>query len=93
MINVNEYFDGAVKSLGYASAEGKSTVGVIESGEYEFGTSSHETMVVIEGELVALLPGENEWKSFTNGQSFKVPANSSFKVKATAQTSYLCKYQ
>ncbi|PJJ84772.1 pyrimidine/purine nucleoside phosphorylase [Mucilaginibacter auburnensis] len=93
MINVNEYFDGAVKSLGYASAEGKSTIGVIESGEYEFGTSSHETMIVIEGELIALLPDNNEWKSFTNGQSFEVPANSSFKVKATAQTSYLCKYK
>ncbi len=93
MINVNEYFDGAVKSLGYASAEGKSTIGVIERGEYEFGTSSHETMVVIEGELVALLPDAADWKSFTNGQSFEVPANSSFKVKATSQTSYLCKYK
>ena len=64
MIDVNEYFNGTVKSLGYNSAEGKSTIGVIEPGEYEFGTSSHETMVVIEGELIALLPGQTEWKSF-----------------------------
>jgi purine/pyrimidine-nucleoside phosphorylase len=93
MINVNEYFDGTVKSLGYDSAEGKSTIGVIEAGEYEFGTSSHETMVVIEGELIAQLPGSEAWTSFTNGQSFEVPANSSFKVKANSQTSYLCKYK
>ncbi|MDN5285507.1 MAG: hypothetical protein JWR38_1781 [Mucilaginibacter sp.] len=93
MINVNEYFDGAVKSLAYTTAEGKSTIGVIESGEYEFGTSSHETMTVIEGELVALLPGAQDWKSFTNGQSFEVPAKTSFKVRAVAQTSYLCKYR
>ena len=93
MFNVNEYFDGKVKSLAYTSAEGKSTIGVIESGEYEFGTSTHETMVVIEGELVALLPGESEWKSFKNGQSFEVPANSSFKVKTSGQSSYLCKYR
>ena len=93
MINVNEYFDGAVKSLGYQSAEGKSTIGVIESGEYEFGTSQHETMVVIEGALEALLPGASEWKIFSNGQSFEVPANASFKVKAQQQTSYLCKYK
>ena len=93
MINVNEYFDGKVKSLAYTSAEGKSTIGVIESGEYEFGTSTHETMVVIEGELVALLPGESEWKSFKNGQSFEVPANSSFKVTTSGQSSYLCKYR
>jgi uncharacterized protein YaiE (UPF0345 family) len=93
MINVNEYFDGAVKSLAYTSANGKSTIGVIENGEYEFGTSTHETMMVIEGELVALLPGEQEWRSYTNGQSFEVPANASFKVKSQSQTSYLCKYQ
>lgn len=93
MINVNEYFDGTVKSLGYDSADGKSTIGVIEPGEYEFGTSSHETMVVVEGELVALLPGQSEWKSFKNSEYFEVPANSSFKVKATSQTSYLCKYK
>jgi uncharacterized protein YaiE (UPF0345 family) len=93
MINVNEYFDGAVKSLAYAATNGKSTIGVIETGEYEFGTSTHETMTVIEGELVALLPGEQEWKSYANGQSFEVPANTSFKVKSQGQTSYLCKYQ
>ena len=93
MINVNEYFNGTVKSLGYDSSEGKSTIGVIEPGEYEFGTSSHETMIVIEGELVALLPGQAEWKSYKNSESFEVPANSSFKVKSTAQTSYLCKYK
>ncbi|MBC7913954.1 MAG: pyrimidine/purine nucleoside phosphorylase [Pyrinomonadaceae bacterium] len=93
MINVNEYFDGTVKSLGYTSSEGKSTVGVIEPGEYEFGTSTHETMVVIEGELLALLPGQTEWKSFKNSESFEVAADSSFKVKADSQTSYLCKYE
>ncbi|WP_207425495.1 pyrimidine/purine nucleoside phosphorylase [Pedobacter sp. SYSU D00535] len=93
MINVNEYFDGAVKSLGYESAEGKSTIGVIEKGEYEFGTSQHETMVVIEGALEALLPDSTEWTMYSNGQSFEVPANTSFKVKAQQQTSYLCKYK
>lgn len=93
MINVNEYFEGAVKSLAYTAADGKSTIGVIESGEYEFGTSSHETMTVIEGELIALLPGAQDWKSFTNGQSFEVEANTSFKVKTTGQSSYLCKYR
>jgi uncharacterized protein YaiE (UPF0345 family) len=93
MINVNEYFNGTVKSLAYTSAEGKSTVGVIEPGEYEFGTSTHETMIVIQGELIALLPGQSEWKSFKNSESFEVEANSSFKVKAINQTAYLCKYK
>jgi hypothetical protein len=93
MIAVNEYFGGAVKSLAYESAEGKSTIGVIEKGEYEFGTSMHETMYVIEGELIALLPGSTEWRSFKKGQSFEINANQSFKVRTKEQCSYLCKYK
>jgi hypothetical protein len=93
MISVNEYFDKKVKSLGYSNAEGKSTVGVMEEGEYEFGTSSHETMMVIEGELIALLPNQTEWKSFKAGTSFEVDANVSFKVKSVGQSSYLCRYK
>ena len=61
MISVNKYCNDTVKSLGYNSANGKSSVGVMEEGEYEFGTSSHETMVVIEGELIALLPNTTNW--------------------------------
>ena len=93
MINVNEYFEGAVKSLAYTTAQGRSTIGVIEPGEYEFGTSSHETMTVIEGSLEALLPGADKWQIFTNGQSFEIEANTSFKVKTDVQSSYLCTYR
>ena len=92
MIQVNEYFEGKVKSLAYQTKEGRSTIGVIEEGEYEFGTAQHEKMTVIEGELRALLPDKTEWKSYKQGESFKVPAHASFKVKAKGQTSYLCKY-
>ena len=87
------YFDTKVKSLGYSTTSGKSTVGVMEEGEYEFGTSSHETMIVIEGELIALLPNESEWKSYKAGSSFEVEANVSFKVKSVGQSSYLCRYK
>ena len=93
MINSNEYFDGNVKSLGYTSSEGKSSVGVMEPGEYEFGTSTHETMVVIQGELVVQLPGTSDWKSFKAGEQFEVDANTSFLVKISSQSSYLCKYK
>jgi purine/pyrimidine-nucleoside phosphorylase len=93
MIQVNEYFGGTVKSLGYASAAGKSTVGVMEAGEYEFGTSQHEIMTVVEGELSVLFQGETGWQVFGPGQVFEVPANSSFRVQAQGQTSYLCQYR
>ncbi len=69
MIIVNEYFEGNVKSLGYMSAYSKSSIGVIESGEYKFGTAQHETMTVIEGALNALLPGELDWK-LINGSKY-----------------------
>lgn len=93
MITVSEYFKGAVKSLAYQSAEGKSTIGVIESGEYQFDTTMHETMFIIEGELEALLPENKNWKSFSKGQSFEIEAGVSFSVRNTRQTSYLCKYK
>ena len=92
MITVNEYFDGAVKSLGYEN-NGKSTVGVIDTGEYEFGTSTHETMIVVEGEMEVLFAGQTEWKTFRAGEKFEIDANSSFKVKIVGQVSYLCKYR
>lgn len=93
MISSNEYFNATVKSLGYTSKTGKSTVGVMEEGNYEFGTSTHETMTVIEGELIALLPNQTVWKSYKNGESFEVAANTVFKVKSVGQTSYLCTYK
>jgi len=93
MITENQYFDGNVKSLGYQTTEGKSTVGVINPGEYTFGTAQKEIMHVIEGELTALLPNAAEWQNIKAGSSFEVPANSSFKVKTSVQTAYLCQYR
>jgi hypothetical protein len=58
MISVNEYFGGNVKSLGYATVNGKSTVGVINEGEYEFRTESAETMTVIQGKMEVKIQGE-----------------------------------
>lgn len=93
MITENQYFDGNVKSLGYKTNEGKSTIGIINPGEYEFGTADQETMHIIEGELSALLPGETDWQLFKKGNHFEVQANASFKVKTEIQTAYLCQYR
>lgn len=93
MISANEYFDGNVKSLGYESATGKSTLGVMEAGEYEFGTSLHETMNVIEGEMIVKLPGSTEWITYRAGQAYEIDANQKFQVKVSGQTSYLCQYK
>ncbi len=93
MIKVNEYFNGTVKSLGYETAEGSATVGVMAKGEYEFGTSSQEIMTVITGKLSVKLPDTTEWKEFTNGQSFVVEKNQKFQLKVQEDSSYLCLYK
>lgn len=92
-ITENQYFNSNVKSLDYSTEAGKSTIGVINPGEYEFGISLKEIMTIIEGELSAQLPGHEDWKVFSAGSHFEVPANSSFKVKTVVQTAYLCQYR
>ncbi|MFD0835012.1 pyrimidine/purine nucleoside phosphorylase [Mariniflexile aquimaris] len=93
MITTNEYFNGNVKSLGYVTPNGKSTLGVMNAGDYEFGTSTHETMIVVEGEMTVKLPEASEWVTYKAGEAFEVDANKKFQVKVSAQTSYLCQYK
>ena len=92
MLNVNEYFDGNVKSIAFAGVEGGVTSGVMAEGEYTFGTSQHEVMKVVYGELVVRLPGADNWQSYPAGSQFEVEANQSFNVRVAAPTAYLCFY-
>ena len=92
MLKVNEYFGGTVKSVALENAEGVATVGVMESGEYEFGTSSIELMTVTSGVLDVLLPGETNWKTFVKDETFRVEKDVRFKVKANGQVAYYCLY-
>lgn len=93
MISINEYFNGNVKSLGYTTASGKSTLGVMNAGDYEFGTSTHETMIVVEGEMTVKLPEASAWVTYKAGEAYEVEANKKFQVKVSTQTSYLCQYK
>ena len=93
MFKTNEYFDGKVKSIALDSNEGPATIGVMAAGEYEFGTSTIEIMTVISGELLVKLPGDTEWKSYKKFDSFMVPKDVKFRVKATVDTPYLCLYK
>ena len=93
MLQVNEYFDGKVKSIGLDNEEGKSTIGVMEAGEYEFGTATVEYMTVTSGIMHVLLPGKKEWKVFGKGETFIVEKNCKFNVKMDAQVAYICLYK
>jgi len=92
MIAVNEYFEGNVKSLAFANSEGSVTSGVMEIGEYTFGTSQDELMKVISGELQVKLPGQSSFTSYPSGAEFNVEANCEFNVIVKEQTAYLCFY-
>lgn len=93
MFTVNEYFDGNVASIAFATANGPATVGVMAVGEFEFGTSQLEIMSVVSGALTVRLPGKDEWESFAAGTQFTVPADSKFQVRVEVETAYLCEYR
>ncbi len=92
MLKNNEYFGGKVKSIGFEASDGKASVGVMEAGDYEFGTAGPELMIVVSGALTVKLPGETEWKVYAAGQEFRVPASSKFALKVAEPSSYLCRY-
>lgn len=91
-LNVNEYFEGNVKSISFQGKPYRSTVGVMAPGEYEFGTGKAEIMTVISGVLEVKLPGNSEWKKFAAGTKFDVDANSKFQLKVEQDTAYLCEF-
>lgn len=93
MFKTNQYFEGKVVSIGLESVEGRATVGVMEAGEYEFGTGSIEIVTVISGELTIQQPGEKEWKTYKKFESFVVAKDVKFKVKCSEDTPYLCLYK
>jgi len=93
MLETNEYFDGKVKSIGFKTASLPATVGVMEIGEYEFGTTQKETMSVVSGALTVMLPNASDWKTFNQGDSFIVEANEKFQLKVDIATAYLCTYE
>ena len=93
MFNINQYFDGQVASIAFQSATLPATVGVMAVGEYEFGTTQKETMTVVSGALTAKLPGSEQWRTLTPGDSFIVEANEKFQLKVAVETAYLCTYQ
>jgi uncharacterized protein YaiE (UPF0345 family) len=93
MLQVNEYFDGKVKSIALQTSTLPATVGVMAPGEYRFSTSQIEYVSVISGMLIVKLPSESEWKTIGENEGFTVAANQSFDLKVEVDTAYFCKYE
>ena len=96
----NSYFDGGVQSLGFETAAGRATVGVITGfaeqsalgATYDFNTDAPERMTVVNGVLEAIVDGESDWEIYPKGSGFEVPASSHFQVRAKAPAAYLCEF-
>lgn len=90
----NIYFNGAVASYTVLFTDGsKKTLGVMQPGEYTFNTGAAELMEILTGELDLQLAGETLWRRVGGGQSFEVPANSSFTMKVQTVSNYCCSFQ
>jgi len=90
----NIYFDGKVTSRKVKFSDGEvKTLGIMMPGSFEFCTEQHELMEITTGEMDVLLPGKIEWQKIYSGESFEVPAKSSFKLEVKSLVDYCCSYQ
>jgi uncharacterized protein YaiE (UPF0345 family) len=89
----NIYFDGKVTSRKVKFTDGVvKTLGIMMPGSFEFGTKQNELMEITAGEMNVLLAGKTEWQTIQGGESFEVPANSSFKLEVKSLLDYCCSY-
>lgn len=89
----NVYFDGKVTSrtIKFDNGETK-TLGIILPGEYNFNTAAAEIMDILSGDAEVRLAGSPDWFKVSGGESFNVPANSSFDIRTKTVTDYCCSF-
>lgn len=89
----NIYFDGAVTSRTVVFSDGtKKTLGIMQPGEYLFNTAAAEIMEIMSGELEYRIGDSGDWTVLSGGESFQVPADSSFTMKVKALSDYCCSF-
>jgi uncharacterized protein YaiE (UPF0345 family) len=91
MLKHNSYFEGNVQSVEFERNGRRATAGVIDRGEFHFGTNAAERMTVVSGELQVRVAG-GEWRGYPAGTYFEVAAKSGFDVRAAEPTAYLCEF-
>ena len=89
----NVFFDGKCVSHTVILADGtKKSVGVILPSSLVFNTGVPEIMEITAGTCRARVKGEADWKTYTAGQSFSVPGNSSFDIETIETLDYVCHF-
>ena len=89
----NVYFDGKCVSHGIVLADGsKKSVGVVLPSKLMFTTGAPEVMELVDGACRVKLRGSDDWVAYGAGQSFSVPANSSFDIEVSQTLHYVCHF-
>ena len=89
----NIYFDGKCVSHSVLFADGtKKTIGVIFPSSLTFNTGAAEVMELNAGSCRIRLKGDSNWKTYSGGQKFNVPANSSFDIETLETLDYVCHF-
>lgn len=89
----NIYFDGKCVSHTVLFPDGtRKTVGVIFPSSLTFNTGDPEVVEINSGNCKIRLHGEQQWKTFKGGDSFKVPGNSSFDIETVETLDYVCHF-
>ena len=89
----NVYFDGKCVSHGFTLADGsRQSVGGVLPATLTFTTGAAETMECVAGSCEYRLAGSGEWRQSGPGDTFAIPANSSFDIRVAEAYHYICRY-
>jgi purine/pyrimidine-nucleoside phosphorylase len=89
----NVFFDGKCVSHTVHFADGsRKSVGVIFPCTLTFKTAEPERMEITAGRCRVKLPGDRDWRTCHAGDSFEVPANSSFDIEPLETLDYVCHF-
>ena len=89
----NVYFDGKCVSHTVVFPDGtKKTIGVIFPSSLTFNTGAPEIMELNAGSCRIRVKGQGDWKTYSAGQQFAVPGNSSFDIETLEMLDYICHF-
>ena len=89
----NVYFDGKCVSHTVHFGDGtRKSVGVLLPSQLTFKTAEPELMEIVAGKCRVKLAGDSEWRALQAGDSFEVPAHSSFDIEPLETVHYVCHF-
>jgi uncharacterized protein YaiE (UPF0345 family) len=91
-INHNSYYEGRVQSLGFPTEHGDATSGVLEPGQYNFGTAHRrETIKVVHGILKDDRTGQ-QYCAEPTPQVLVINEGEEIKLSCDNHVAYVCYY-